>query len=66
MVTASGRHHDILDQALHRIAEWVPSRRDTVFAPVPGANDPHQHYFINDPVNFDWFHCTAKNKRVLP
>jgi glycosyltransferase involved in cell wall biosynthesis len=42
----------------------VPSRRDTVFAPVPGANDPHQHYFINDPVNFDWFHCTAKNKRV--
>jgi glycosyltransferase involved in cell wall biosynthesis len=42
----------------------VPSRRDTPFAPVPGANDPRQHYFINDPVNFDWFHCTAKNKRV--
>ena len=42
----------------------VPSRRGTVFAPVPGANDPRQHYFLNDPVNFDWFYCTAKNKRV--
>jgi glycosyltransferase involved in cell wall biosynthesis len=44
--------------------EGVPSRRDTPFAPVPGVNDPHQHYFINDPVHFDWFYCTAKDKRV--
>jgi uncharacterized membrane-anchored protein YjiN (DUF445 family) len=30
LVTASGRHHILLDQALHRIAEWVPSRRDMI------------------------------------
>jgi uncharacterized membrane-anchored protein YjiN (DUF445 family) len=30
MVTASGRHHILLDQALNRIAEWVPSRRDMI------------------------------------
>lgn len=30
MLTASGRHHILLDQALHRIAEWMPSRRDMI------------------------------------
>src|SRR5205823_4333394 len=42
--------------------EGVPPRRDTVFAPVNG--DFRQYYFINDPVNVDWFFCTAKNKNV--
>lgn len=30
MLAASGRHHILLDQALNRIAEWVPSRRDMI------------------------------------
>lgn len=30
MLTASGRHHVLLDHALHRIAEWIPSRRDMI------------------------------------
>jgi uncharacterized membrane-anchored protein YjiN (DUF445 family) len=30
LVTSSGRHHILLDQALHKIAEWVPSRRDMI------------------------------------
>ncbi|MBC8144406.1 MAG: DUF445 domain-containing protein [bacterium] len=30
LITASGRHHIFLDQALHRIAEWIPSRRDMI------------------------------------
>lgn len=42
--------------------DGVPARRDTVFAPVNG--DPRQYYFVNDPVNVDWFFCTAKNKDV--
>jgi uncharacterized membrane-anchored protein YjiN (DUF445 family) len=30
LVAASGKHHEILDQALNKIAEWLPSRRDMV------------------------------------
>ena len=43
--------------------EGVPPRRETAFAPAV-IGDPRQYFFINDPVNVDWFFCTAKNKDV--
>lgn len=30
LLTSSGRHHILLDQVLHRVAEWMPSRRDMI------------------------------------
>lgn len=30
MVVASGRHNQLIDQALQAVAEWLPSRRETV------------------------------------
>jgi len=30
LLTSSGRHHELLDQALQWVAGWLPSRRDMV------------------------------------
>jgi uncharacterized membrane-anchored protein YjiN (DUF445 family) len=30
IVVSSGRHNQLIDQALHAVAAWLPSRRDTV------------------------------------
>ncbi len=30
LITASGRHNQLIDQALHAVADWLPSRRATV------------------------------------
>jgi uncharacterized membrane-anchored protein YjiN (DUF445 family) len=30
MVVASGKHHQLIDQALHQVAGWMPTRRDTI------------------------------------
>lgn len=30
MIIESGKHQDLVDQVLHQVAVWVPSRRDTI------------------------------------
>jgi glycosyltransferase involved in cell wall biosynthesis len=62
MRDSSDEYEPFLLAAAQPPVAGVPLRRDTPFAPVPG--DPRQYYFIKDPVNYDWFFNTARNKSV--